>query len=230
MSWRGPRGPGILFHSARPAASRRWGVWGRGPRPRAYLTGSPACSLGSAGSTPRLERIPSCLLRPASAARAEAAPGIAEHKKPRGRSGHPVALVVARFPWGSVFPLRCGSLSAPLDVAQGALPTRLRHRRVSDRVPSPRPRPFAVVREGDDRRSYSLSSASAERDAAHRWTGAFSAPRMRTPRGPSRTLKSLRRIVSTSDAPIVTRRHTRVEIRFARCADRRPALADVTRS
>jgi hypothetical protein len=49
-------------------------------------------------------------------------------------------------------------------------------------------------------------------------TDAFSAPRMRTPRGPSRTLWSLHRIVSTSDVPIVTRRHTRVEILFARCA------------
>jgi len=51
-------------------------------------------------------------------------------------------------------------------------------------------------------------------------TGAFSAPRMRTPRGPSRTLWSLHRTVSTSDIPIVTRRHTRVEILFARCAVR----------
>jgi hypothetical protein len=36
---------------------------------------------------------------------------------------------------------------------------------------------------------------------------------MRTPRGPSRSLKSLHRIVSTSDVPFVTRRHTRVGIR-----------------
>jgi hypothetical protein len=49
-------------------------------------------------------------------------------------------------------------------------------------------------------------------------TDAFSAPRMRTPRGPSRTLWSLHRTVSTSDALVVTRRHTRVEILFARCA------------
>jgi hypothetical protein len=33
-------------------------------------------------------------------------------------------------------------------------------------------------------------------------TGAFSAPRMRTPRGPSRTLWSLHRIESTSDVPL----------------------------
>jgi len=49
-------------------------------------------------------------------------------------------------------------------------------------------------------------------------TDAFSAPRMRTPRGPSRTLWSLHRTVSTSDIPIVTRRHTRVGILSARCA------------
>jgi len=49
-------------------------------------------------------------------------------------------------------------------------------------------------------------------------TGTFSVPRMRTPRGPSRTLWSLHRTVSTSDIPIVTGRHTRVEILFARCA------------
>lgn len=49
-------------------------------------------------------------------------------------------------------------------------------------------------------------------------TDAFSAPRMRTPRGPSRTLWSLHRTVSTSDIPVVTRRHTRVGILSARCA------------
>jgi hypothetical protein len=35
---------------------------------------------------------------------------------------------------------------------------------------------------------------------------------MRTPRGPSRTLKSLHRTTSSSDVPFVTRRHTRVGI------------------
>jgi len=64
------------------------------------------------------------------------------NKKPRGRAGRPVALVVVRFPWGSVLALRCGSPSAPLDVRQGAV-TRLRHRRVRTWVPSLRPRPFA---------------------------------------------------------------------------------------
>jgi hypothetical protein len=41
----------------------------------------------------------------------------------------------------------------------------------------------------------------------------FRAPRMRTPRGPSRSLWSLHRIASTSDVLVVTRRHTRVGIR-----------------
>jgi hypothetical protein len=49
-------------------------------------------------------------------------------------------------------------------------------------------------------------------------TDAFAASRMRTPRGPSRTLWSLHQTVSTSDVPFVTGRHTRVEILFARCA------------
>jgi len=47
-------------------------------------------------------------------------------------------------------------------------------------------------------------------------TGAFSAPRMRTPRGPSRTLWSLHRTVSTSDAPVVTRRHVRIGVHTLR--------------
>jgi hypothetical protein len=46
---------------------------------------------------------------------------------------------------------------------------------------------------------------------------------MLTPRGPSRSLKSLHRNTSTSDVPIVTRGHTRVGIRTARCALRRLA-------
>jgi len=37
---------------------------------------------------------------------------------------------------------------------------------------------------------------------------------MRTPRGPSRSLKSLYRTASTSDVPVVTRRHTRVGIQY----------------
>jgi hypothetical protein len=40
-------------------------------------------------------------------------------------------------------------------------------------------------------------------------TGAFSAPRMRTPLGPSRTSWSLHRTVPPSDALVVTRRHAR---------------------
>ena len=70
------------------------------------------------------------------------------------------------------------------------------------------------------------SSASTERHPAHRWTGAFSAPRMRTRLGPSRTSSSLHRIPSISDALVVTRRHARVGLQTARCADRRAPLAE----
>src|SRR5690242_3121018 len=45
--------------------------------------------------------------------------GNPKDKKPRGRSGCPVALVVVRFPWGTVLAVRCGSLAAPLDIASG---------------------------------------------------------------------------------------------------------------
>jgi len=57
-------------------------------------------------------------------------------------------------------------------------------------------------------------------------TGAFSAPRMRTPRGPSRTLWSLHRTTSTSDVPIVARRHVRVgfRIRPIRCPSKPTTL------
>jgi hypothetical protein len=66
-----------------------------------------------------------------------------------------------------------------------------------------------VVRIEEDRRSYSLPSASGDHVPAHRLPAAFSAPRMRTPLGPSRTSWSLHRTASTSDAPVVTRRHAR---------------------
>jgi hypothetical protein len=57
-----------------------------------------------------------------------------------------------------------------------------------------------VVREEEGRRSYSLPSASAESQCGAPLRPApFLAPRMRTPRGPSRTLKSLHQTVSTSD-------------------------------
>jgi len=82
-------------------------------------------------------------------------------------------------------------------VRQGAI-TRLRHRRIRKLGAFTAAPAIRVVREGEGRRSYSLSSASAAHEPAHRWTDAFSASRMRTPRGPSRTLKSLHRTVSTS--------------------------------
>ena len=50
---------------------------------------------------------------------ADACAHVREDKKPRGRSGCPVALVVVRFPWGVVLATRCGSVAAPLDIASG---------------------------------------------------------------------------------------------------------------
>lgn len=55
---------------------------------------------------------------------------------------------------------------------------------------------------------------------------AFSAPRMRTPLGPSRTSWSLHQTASISDTLIVTRRHARVSLCAARCAGRDTFLAD----
>jgi hypothetical protein len=66
-----------------------------------------------------------------------------------------------------------------------------------------------VVRIEEDRRSYSLPSASGDHVPAHHLPAAFSAPRMRTPLGPSRTSWSLHRTASTSDVLVVTRRHAR---------------------
>jgi hypothetical protein len=118
--------------------------------------------------------------------------------------------VGVRFPWGSVLALRCGSLSAPLDVASGGLSpasaivafvTGCLHTTPTIRV----------AREGrvdEAIRCRQLQPIAIRRTSE---TGAFSAPRMRTPRGPSRTLWSLHRVVSTSDVPVVTRRHTRVD-------------------
>jgi len=97
--------------------------------------------------------------------------------------------------------------------------TCLRHRRIRFWVPSRSTPAFRETRGEEGRRSYSLPPASDEsqRGAPLRPTP-FWAPRMRTPRGPSRTLWSLHRIVSTSDVPVVTGRHTRVGILSARCA------------
>jgi hypothetical protein len=54
-----------------------------------------------------------------------------------------------------------------LDITSGGLFTCLRHRRIRNWVPSSTAPAIRVVREGEGRRSYSLSSASADRDAAH---------------------------------------------------------------
>jgi hypothetical protein len=105
--------------------------------------------------------------------------------------------------------------------------TRLRHRRLRNWVPSPTAPAIRVVREGEGRRSYSLSSASTDHDAAHRWPAPFRAPRMLTLRRPSRSLKSLHHAVSISDVLLVTRRHTRVGVLVRpMCWPSSPLLAD----
>jgi hypothetical protein len=130
--------------------------------------------------------------------------------------------VGVRFPWGSVLALHCGSESAPLDVASGGQSPACAIDAFVLGAVTATPA-IRVARGGEGRRSYSLSSASADRDPAHRSTDAFSASRMRTLRGLSGALKSLHRVASTSDVPVVTRRHTRVGILTARCAGRHHA-------
>jgi hypothetical protein len=77
----------------------------------------------------------------------------------------------------------------------------------------PQPQPFAWSGKGrvdEAIRCRQLQPIAIRRTSE---TGAFFAPRMRTPRGLSGTLWSLHQTVSTSDVPVVTRRHTRVGIR-----------------
>jgi hypothetical protein len=80
---------------------------------------------------------------------------------------------------------------------------------VSFQVPSLAIPAIRVVRKEEDRRSYSLPSASGDHVPAHHSPNTFSVPRMRTPLGPSRTSWSLHRTASTSDILVVTRRHAR---------------------
>jgi len=123
-----------------------------------------------------------------------------------------------RFPWGSVLALRCRSLAYPFGLCvrwPSPPPPSLVFRILSAAL---QPRRFASPEErrvDGAIRCRQLQTIAIRRTST---TDAFAAPRMRTPRGPSRTLWSLHRTVSTSDIPIVTRRHTRVEILFARCA------------
>jgi hypothetical protein len=64
-------------------------------------------------------------------------------------------------------------------------------------VPSLAVPAIRVVRREEDRRSYSLPSASGDHVPAHLSTDAFSAPRMLTPLGLSGTSWSLHRTAST---------------------------------
>jgi hypothetical protein len=68
-------------------------------------------------------------------------------------------------------------------------------------------------RRGGSTELFAAASFRRSRSGAPLRPAPFRAPRMRTLRGPSRSLKSLHRFVSTSDVPVVTRRHSRVGIR-----------------
>jgi hypothetical protein len=83
-----------------------------------------------------------------------------------------------------------------------------------------------AVRKEERSTKLFASPASTDRHATHLSTGAFSAPRMRTRLGPSRSSSSLHRMPSISDALVVTRRHARVGLLTARCAARDTLLAD----
>jgi len=116
-----------------------------------------------------------------------------------------------RFPWGSLFGLRCGDrrFSAPprWTMRRGAV-ARPRHRRFRLGVPALRSRPFA--RPGGRGIDRAIRTASFGRTCSGApLSDAFSAPRMRTTLGPSRSSCCLHRIASTSDVLVVTLRHAR---------------------
>jgi hypothetical protein len=111
---------------------------------------------------------------------------------------------------------------------QLSAPLRISVRPVGHRVRGPSPACATVtpvlgafLRPGHSRgqrregsaKLFAVASFSRSRSGAPLRPAPFVAPRMRTPRGPSRSLWSLHRIASTSDVPTVTRRHTRVGIR-----------------
>jgi len=79
-------------------------------------------------------------------------------------------------------------------------------------VPSHNPGHSRGQGRGGSTKLFAVVSFSRSRCGAPLSPAPFRAPRMRTLRGPSRTLKSLHRIVSTSDVPFVARRHSRVGI------------------
>jgi len=106
-----------------------------------------------------------------------------------------------RFPWGSVLAPRCGSLSAPLDIASGGLHPPAPSSQFVTGCLHQQPRPFAWPEKGrvdEAIRCRQLQPITMRRTSE---TGTFSVPRMRTPRGLSGALWSLHRAVSTSDVP-----------------------------
>jgi len=89
----------------------------------------------------------------------------------------------------------------PLDLASGDRRHR-RHHRIRCGCLACNPDHSRDQRRGGSTELF--AAASFDRITVRRTseTDAFSAPRMRTPRGPSRTLWSLHRTVSTSDIPL----------------------------
>jgi hypothetical protein len=120
--------------------------------------------------------------------------------------------VGVRFPWGSSLALRCGSLSAPLDVASGGRSPACAIVAFESGCLHCDPGHSRSQGGGGSTKLFAVASFSRSRRGAPLRPAPFRAPRMRTPRGPSRSLKSLHRIVSTSDVLYVTGRHTRVGI------------------
>jgi len=95
-----------------------------------------------------------------------------------------------------------------LDCASGSRRSKLRHRRFRHGCPHLRSQAFACPERRRVERAVSPVSFGRSRPGAPLPT-AFSASRMRTTLGPSRSSCCLHRIVSTSDILVVTRGHAR---------------------
>ena len=122
-------------------------------------------------------------------------------------AGHPVALVVVRFPWGSILALDPARWP-PLRTLRWRAVARPRHRRFVSGALTCDPGHSRGQEGGGSTELFAAVSFGRSCSGAP-LTDTFSVPRMRTPLGPSRTSGSLHRTASTSDILVVTRRHTR---------------------
>jgi len=126
--------------------------------------------------------------------------------------------VGARFPWGSVLALRCGSLAAPLDVALGGRRHFLSHRRIRSRCRHLRSRPFA--RSGKRTIDGAIRCRQLQPITIRRTTGPtpFQRRGCELPLvllGPRRAFTVPCRSLTLS---LSARRHARVGLLTARCA------------